>query len=74
MRIIKIIFLTIVTLLMLFFIVFGAFMVWKGFSYTFDYIFEIHPDLCVYFGAIFLGIIMIHIGKTIIKTLFFDEN
>jgi hypothetical protein len=70
MRIIKIIFLTIVTLLMLFLIVFGLFMVWKGTSSAFDYIFEIHPDLCVYIGAIFVGIIMIHIGKTTIKMLF----
>ena len=74
MRIIKIIFLTIVTLLMLFFIVFGMFITWKGFSYSFDYIFDRHPNLCVYFAAIFVGLIMIVIGKSVLKTLFFDEN
>ena len=72
MRIIKIIFLTIVTLLMLFFIVFGAFMVWKGITYAFDYIFEIHPDLCTYFAAIIVGLIMILIGKGVLKILFCD--
>jgi hypothetical protein len=72
MRIIKIIFLTIVALLALFFIVFGLFMVWKGTSSAFDYISERHPDLCAYIGAIFIGIIMIHIGKTNIKMLFCD--
>ena len=72
MRIIKIIFLTIVTLLMLFFIVFGAFIVWKGFSNAFDYIFEIHPNLCTYFAAIFVGLIMIVIGKSVLKILFCD--
>lgn len=70
MRIIKIIFLTIVTLLMMFLIVFGAFMVWKGFSNAFDYIFDRHPDLCVYFAAIFVGLILILIGKNTIKILF----
>ena len=72
MRIIKIIFLTIVTLLMMFLIVFGAFMVWKGFTYAFDYIFEIHPDLCTYFAAMFVGLIMIVIGKSVIKILYCD--
>lgn len=72
MRIIKIIFLTIVTLLMLFFIVFGAFMVWKGTNCAFDYILEIHPDLGSYFAAIIVGLIMIVIGKSVLKILFCD--
>ena len=71
-RIIKIIFLTIVTLLMLFFIVLGMYMVWKGFYSTFNYIYERYPDLCVYFTGIVVGLIMIFIGKITLKTLFFD--
>jgi hypothetical protein len=72
MKIIKIIFLTIVTLLMLFLIVFGLFMVWKGTSSAFDYIFEIHPDLCTYIAAMVVGLIMILIGKDVLKILFCD--
>lgn len=72
MRIVKIIFITILTLLMLYLIVFGMFMVWQGTSKSFDYISERHPDLGVYFAGIVVGLIMIVIGKNTIKILFCD--